>query len=86
MLSDPGGPRNWRQVGIYAVKIFFFALANKITVVTLGCDVGIAEGSEDMAAFHGLDDDGSVMSIKVALRKGRMAEVWMIWKDEVGYN
>ena len=24
------------------------------------------------------------MSIKVALRKGRMAEVWMAWKDEVG--
>ena len=36
-----------------------------------------------MIAFHGLDDDGSALSIKVALRKGRMAEVWMVWKDEV---
>ena len=36
-----------------------------------------------MAAFHGLDDDGSVLSIRVALRRGRMAEVWMVWKDKV---
>ena len=36
-----------------------------------------------MAAFHGLDDDGSALSIRLALRKGRLAEVWMAWRDEV---
>ena len=45
------------------------------------CD--IAEGSEDVAAFHGIDDDGSALSIKVKLKKDSMAEVWMVWKDEV---
>ena len=39
-----------------------------------------------MAAFHGLDDDGSVLSIRIGLRKGRMADVWMAWQDEVRVN
>ena len=38
-----------------------------------------------MAAFHGLDDDGSALSIKLALRKDRLAEVWMAWRDEVRF-
>ena len=44
-----------------------------------------SDGSEDMVAFHGLDDDGSALSIKLALRKDRLAEVWMAWRDEVRF-
>jgi hypothetical protein len=37
-------------------------------------------------AFHGLDDSGLSLSLKVALMKDRMAAVFMVWKQKVINN
>ncbi len=35
-----------------------------------------------MVAFHGLDDKGNLLSLKMALRRGRMASAWLTWIDD----
>ena len=42
----------------------------------------LTEGQEDVITLNGLDDDGNILLIKIGLKAGRKAAVWLQWRQD----